>query len=312
MSRLVILHQGAIGDFLLTLSVVQAARESLGVDSATAIATAPSARLAAGRSAVDAWLSPEDLGLYRLFCSDLPLGERLAGTLADADFVLNFLGGPAERIHERIERVTTGALVSVDPRPAPRTRKQGMHITSQWAADIRSAGWPIPEPGPARIDMGLAGRPTPPRPTRVLIHPGSGGKTKCWPIADFVALAQCLTGLEVTWMLGPAELEQARRLQDRDEPLLVEEDLQRAAEQMAGFDGYLGNDSGMTHLAAAIGLPTIALFVATDPRIWRPLGRHVTVVAPESLDVGAEALSLDRVSQAVMQHAQFGRPRPAW
>jgi ADP-heptose:LPS heptosyltransferase len=41
---------------------------------------------------------------------------------------------------------------------------------------------------------------------------------------------------------------------------------------------FVGNDSGVSHLAAALGIPTTVFFISTDPRIWRPLGRNVTVI----------------------------------
>lgn len=296
MSTLVVLHQGAIGDFLLTLSVVQGVRQALGVDRTTAVAAAPSARLAAGRSAVDEWRSPETLGLYRLFCRDLPLDEKLADLLAHADYVLSFLGGPAESVHDRLMTVSSARLVSVDPRPTPRTREQRRHITEQWSADVRAAGWKIADPGPARI--GIAGRRGH-RPVRLLIQPGSGGRAKCWPLEKFVELVESLPGFDATWMLGPAEAAEARRVQDRDESLLVETDLLKAAEQMASFDLYLGNDSGVTHLAAAIGLPTVAVFGVTDPRIWRPLGEHVTVVAPDQPVDNMDSIDAEQVRSAV-------------
>ena len=49
---------------------------------------------------------------------------------------------------------------------------------------------------------------------------------------------------------------------------------------MSHYDLYVGNDSGMTHLAAAIRLPTVAIFGTTDPHMWRPLGDHVRIVSP--------------------------------
>lgn len=293
-----------MGDFLLTLSVIQAVREMLACREVVGIAGAPSARLAAGRSAVDTWLSPEDLGVYRLFCTDLPLGSHLAKLLGEADHVLNFLGGPTEAIHERLQRVVAGQLASVDPRPIARTRREGRHITSQWTADLRDAGWNVPDPRAARIELRRAGpssgRATPSEsPPRVLIHPGSGGRAKCWPIDRFLALADSLAGMDLAWMLGPAEVEEARRVHERDESLLVEPDLIKAAEQMAGFDLYVGNDSGMTHLAAAIGLTTVAIFGATDPRIWRPLGESVTVVAPDDSRSSLEAVTMEQVRAAI-------------
>lgn len=300
-TKLVVLHQGAIGDFLLTLSVIQAVRETLGADEVTAVATASSARLAAGRSAVDEWRSPEDLGLYRLFCSDLPLSEQMAEVLARADWVLNFLCGPGEGIDERLRSMTTSQIVSVDPRPTTATREHRRHITSQWAEHIRHAGWPVSDPTPARIDVGDRTKfRSAARPRRILVHPGSGGEAKCWPLDRFFQVADMLNQADVAWMLGPAELELARSVQARDEPLLVEDDLAKAAEQMSGFDLYLGNDSGMTHLAAALGLKTIAIFAATDPRIWRPLGDHVSVVAPDEVKDSMETITPEEVRDAIL------------
>jgi ADP-heptose:LPS heptosyltransferase len=44
---------------------------------------------------------------------------------------------------------------------------------------------------------------------------------------------------------------------------------------------YIGNDSGITHLSALLGVPTVSIFGPTDPEIWRPLGRRVKVVRPD-------------------------------
>jgi ADP-heptose:LPS heptosyltransferase len=49
---------------------------------------------------------------------------------------------------------------------------------------------------------------------------------------------------------------------------------------LAESRGYFGNDSGVSHLAAALGVPTVAVFGPTDPAVWAPLGPEVSVVAP--------------------------------
>ena len=79
---ILVLHQGAIGDFVLTLSVVQAVRSRLNDPSQLCpvggIASSALARLAAGRSAIDTCRSPEQVGLHTLFSEEGPLDERLA------------------------------------------------------------------------------------------------------------------------------------------------------------------------------------------------------------------------------------------
>ena len=77
-TRLVVLHQGAIGDFVLALSVIQTVRTTLQAEHVVAIATAASAKLAAGCSAIDAHQWPEQVGLHTLFLQSGPIDGRLA------------------------------------------------------------------------------------------------------------------------------------------------------------------------------------------------------------------------------------------
>ena len=59
---------------------------------------------------------------------------------------------------------------------------------------------------------------------------------------------------------------------------------------------YLGNDSGVTHLAAAVGTPTLALFGPTSPAVWAPRGEHVGVLHEPRLDDLKEKTVLERLS----------------
>jgi ADP-heptose:LPS heptosyltransferase len=61
-------------------------------------------------------------------------------------------------------------------------------------------------------------------------------------------------------------------------PVLRDISLGALASVVAQGDLLLGHDSGLSHLAAALGVPTVAIFGPTDPARWAPLGRHVTVV----------------------------------
>lgn len=288
MGDLLVLHQGAIGDFLLTLPLIQAARGATGASRVTVTASAPSARLAAGRSVVDAWFSPDVLGLHSLFRDDADLDSRFHAALSEARLVLNFLSSPLEPIHPRLKRHTVAPVISLDPRPAPATLVARRHITAQWSEATRTSGLQIIDPSPASIELLLDGPETGRATVRLMIHPGAGGKNKCWPAERFAALAEALLPAEIHWMLGPAELEQEparfqpvlHRSRLRGEPLCVEPDFARAAATIAGMDLYVGNDAGMTHLAAALGVPTLVIFGPTDPQVWRPLGGHVAIVSP--------------------------------
>jgi len=110
----------------------------------------------------------------------------------------------------------------------------------------------------------------------VIIHPGSGAHGKNWPIERFEAVATALAarGREVTWCLGPAE----RRIAISPRwPVLQSEPLVAVGSALASAGLYIGNDSGITHLAVAVGCPTVAVFGPTDPRVWAPRAEHVNV-----------------------------------
>jgi ADP-heptose:LPS heptosyltransferase len=96
----------------------------------------------------------------------------------------------------------------------------------------------------------------------VAIHPFSGSKKKNWPIDNFRAVAQ---RVEAEWCVG-------------EDGSYRFDDLGELARWLAGAKAYVGNDSGITHMAAALGVPTTAIFMASDARIWSPCGPHVRVL----------------------------------
>jgi heptosyltransferase III len=141
------------------------------------------------------------------------------------------------------------------------------------------------EPGPAipRMDCPRA------RGGYVVIHPFSGSVKKNWPLERYRELARCLQ-YPVRWCAGPEEpLENAVRF----------DNLYDLACWLAGARLYIGNDSGITHLAAAVGTPAVALFGPTDPAVWAPRGERVRVVATPSPGEPMESISVGRVLAAV-------------
>jgi heptosyltransferase-3 len=128
----------------------------------------------------------------------------------------------------------------------------------------------------------------------IAIHPGSGGEQKCWPVTSFAAVIECLWQRDYPILLlaGPSDHERlsALQLSLSSSPeqgmlnVLIDAPLVVVAEHLQQCSCYLGNDSGITHLAALLGIPTIALFGPSDPLIWRPLGPHVEVIQERTLE----------------------------
>lgn len=282
MKRLLLLHQGAIGDFLLTLSLIGPFREALDIEHVSTIATSPVARLAAGRSVMDAYISPESIRLHDLYKENESVNDRLAALLGGAEAILNCLSGVGEPVDRAIRRYCTGRVYSIDPRPREETLLDRKHITRQWAADLAGQGGPVIGPVPPQIIHNHSSINKTDG-SVIAIHPGSGGQAKCWPTERFLALADRLRPAVIRWLIGPAERERnplgCDRILNTGDKVVAEESLEPVMDALADADIYIGNDSGMTHLAAALGVPTLAFFGPTDPQVWKPLGGHVHIVS---------------------------------
>ena len=108
----------------------------------------------------------------------------------------------------------------------------------------------------------------------VAVHPFSGSAAKNWPLQNFRMLASTLS-LPVQFCAGPEErLDGARRF----------DSLSDVASWLASARAYVGNDSGISHLAGAVGTPVVAIFRTTDPRVWAPRGSAVIVLQEPTVD----------------------------
>lgn len=124
----------------------------------------------------------------------------------------------------------------------------------------------------------------------IVIHPLSGGARKNWPLARFQELARRLARYgEVRWSRGPEEQLPGAVCLD---------EVYELACWLAGAELYIGNDSGVSHLAAAVGTPVVALFGPTRPEVWVPRGPVVRVVRAESGDM--MTLAADAVEEACL------------
>ena len=131
----------------------------------------------------------------------------------------------------------------------------------------------------------------------VAIHPGSGSPRKNWPLERFIETAKTLKAkgtVQPVFLLGEAERDMVAMLVERcpECPLITGLDIVELASDLRACVAYLGNDSGVTHLAAAVGVPVLDLFGPTDPAIWAPRGARVRVVPSDAATPAVLALAL--------------------
>jgi len=147
------------------------------------------------------------------------------------------------------------------------------------------------------------GAPTPATPTipahpksnrLILIHPFSGSASKNWSLENYLLLQRWLetTGRSVQFIVAPNQiLAGAKTI-----PNLAE-----LSNLLAGASLYIGNDTGITHLAAASAANTLVLFGPTNPNVWAPRGPRVRILAAPDLD----KLSVEVVLDAALAQTGF-------
>ena len=302
--RLLVLHTGALGDCVLAIHLARMMRRSWGEPEVTVAARSPIARWAATHGFVDQAVSLERVGGHRLYDAVLTLPKEAVDFAGRFDRVVSLLGGPAAPVSQRLANLLDADLIAVDPVPDAEICCAGAHITMQWVNAIERQGFLLPW-SENQLATGLPrGRATAARRPRgedaggeVLIHPGSGGLNKCCPQEALETLAgdAIHAGWHVRWLIGPDEMERfGEAYADRLRivaPVVFEPSVETAAEVVASAEAYIGNDAGMTHVAALAGVATVALFGPTDPRVWRPLGFTCRVASFPASDESRAAWS---------------------
>jgi heptosyltransferase III len=260
-----VLRPGALGDTLLAVPALRALRRAFRP--LTLAAHASTARLLAAVGEVDRGLAFDDPSLAWLFRAD---------GIADEP-VVAWLSAAAVRT-----AVQQSALV------AP-SRPSGTEHTAHYL--LRTLA-------PLGIDASFDDRPlavTPIVSDEVLVHPGSGSPAKNWPPERFAAVIRALDA-PVRLVVGEADAAAGGAIESllgRALPRLDVPTLEELAARLAGCRAYVGNDSGVSHLAGLCGAHTVALFGPTNPEIWRPIGPDVHVLDFDARPsaVAAELLS---------------------
>ena len=301
MTSILVANQGAVGDFILSLPAVEALHMTFPRARLTFLANPGTVEIIRGRPYLATVLDCRSSRWAPLY------GE--GGRVAFASFGISppvggifVFGRPSSRILvDNLAAVLNAPAHRIDPFPEPGS---GLSVTEYQCRQLTALGVTALPPPPAVIApapedgteaAAIVQHLVEPEERLVLIHPGSGGREKIWAPAGWIALISRLLAqprLRLGLIQGPADDDILRRLHESLElsRVLPFRNLRLGllAGIMAHGASYVGNDSGITHLAAACGVPTIALFGPTDPLLWAPRGPAVRVIRwhPEHADPG--------------------------
>ncbi len=276
--RVLALHPGALGDVVLFGHLLWRLGRQV-----TLISRGGTAGLLAGLGAVQRAIDFDALPLHELM-TDTPV-ERctLPARLGRHDRVVTcFPDGPGDG--SRLAQMCGAARAEVLPVRPPADA--GMHLVDLWADRLAvprfrpKRPWPVPAEWREQAAAALAAVGMAPDQPLVAIHPGAGSPAKCWPEERFAQLASRIPPrARPVVLLGPVERDRGLTVRSFA-GLTVLDDLPLAtlAGLLSRTAAYVGNDSGVSHLSAAVGTPTIALFGPTRPEQFAPLGTSVRIL----------------------------------
>lgn len=308
------IQPGAIGDFLLSLPALRWLRQRFGGDGMEIWAERANVPLVEHPNYADRVRPLAETGL-----DSYPLPERTIRALQPFDLVVSWRGANFP------ELVT--AVTAVHPRvhflPQFPPAGDAVHLIEFRRAQLASLfgdqfGHAGTFPDRAEIflddsdsefaesylaeERGASG-------LIVVLHPGASNKRKQWGAAEFAALAielQQRWSARILLCEGPLDADAVERVLALGPGLRARrmriENLRRLAAVLSRCGLFVGNDTGITHLAAAVGLPIVAIFQSSDPALWAPRGKLVRILEKPSLAEAAGAVG--EILKGIHAHAK--------
>ncbi len=308
--KILVIRGGAIGDFILTLPAIAALRAQFPEAHLEVLGYPHIIQLAEAGGLVDRAQSIEARALAGFFARRGILAEDLADYFSEFDIILSYLYDPDDIFKTNIARCSTAQFVVGPYRP---NEAENVHATKVYLRPLERFAIFDADPVPQlTFKTPLNGEKKSKNTPTLALHPGSGSEKKNWPEVKWAYLLQHLvntTDYNLLLIGGEAEGERLQRLaaalpimRTRVAQSLPLTDLARLIQPCTAF---IGHDSGISHLAAALGLPGIVLWGNTSEEIWRPPHDRVIVLKHPA---GLKMISVDQVMGKLNAVAAF-QPR---
>lgn len=276
--RILIVHQGALGDFILALPAIKAIRQFLQPVWLEIMGHPWILRLVERRYYADGVTDVNMAEMAPLFQEGAHLPESMCKYFTSFDAAFVFGKGVAFELNLRL--VGVKRVFIIPPFPEERMHMVDHHLSSLMALGIRS------DPTLPKIFLRQEDEEWAEAFLRqrrwaggiIALHPGAGSRKKIWPPLRFADVGRILAqnGWGLLIIQGPADEEVVgevlRGLNGVPHLVLRHLPLIRLGALLRNTSLFIGNDSGISHLAAALGVPTVAIFGPTDPLVWAPRG----------------------------------------
>ncbi len=307
MGRILVIRGGALGDFVLTLPVLAALRAQFPDAHIEVLGYPHIARLGLLGGLAHAVHPIEARPLAGFFARGGKLDPAVASFFAGFAVIVSYLYDPDEIFQDNVARCTRAQFIVGPHRP---DEAASLHAADTFLTPLQRLAIFEADATPR-----IAADPATPGPGRwIAAHPGSGSESKNWPERRWAGLlAAALEHSDRNLLLvgGEAEGDRLQRLAgelpSRRLHVARSLPLDAVASLLRACDLFVGHDSGITHLAAAVGLPCIALWGPSNPTLWRPRGTHITLVQD---DAGLPGLEFPAVWEILRRHLMVQSANP--
>lgn len=284
----IMIHPGSLGDVLLAVPAMARVRTRFPNYRLALCAEVQAAKLLLAFGVVDAWTSLQGRDCADLFVDAGSVIGQVRTWSRDCDLAIGWMQGHDGALNGTLKALGVREVIVRSPFS---TEIRAIHQQDRFLETINEVPSedegnvflkitkPVLQLGRAYLEAAGHSLGT----SFVLIHPGSGSPHKCVEPETLLPVVVAVQRVGATPVIlgGPADREPVERLLRAcpSPPILLRDlDLLTVAGVLAQAQLFIGHDSGVTHIAGLIGVPTIALFGPTDPARWAPRGAHVTIV----------------------------------
>jgi len=288
--KILIIFPGSLGDFIAFLSPLKAVRDKFQSSYIELICNSDFSEIAKRGARPDRISSISQAEIAGLFINPHQCSDKFKNYLCEFDLIISYLDDKEGTFSGNLRNFSSGTVISTK---GNIRKSMKINLYSHYFSPLRPMGI---NPSLQNINLDFAENELLygksllksfgycDKEKIFLIHPGSGSSVKNWKIENYLQLADKIRkscGFKPLFIIGPAEQYLIETIGNKH-LLITNVDLLALSSVMASVSAnegaFIGNDSGISHLAAAVGLKCYMIFGPTDPERWAPPFNNVTII----------------------------------